>query len=138
GAEDLIGWHVNRGKDNAADFYPASRFRSTFYRPDVVAMVLESQDEAVTVKRVNDEAGRKTQTVNVVRALPPVVEIVAPAEGTAVSTPEVRIRFTVRTAADAPVTGVRSRVNGQSVTLGALTAGPAEREVTVPIPSQDS
>jgi WD40 repeat protein len=138
GAEDLIGWHVNRGKDKAADFYPASRFRSTFYRPDVVAKVLESQDEAVTVKRVNDEAGRKTQTVNVVRALPPVVEIVAPAEGTAVSTPEVRIRFTVRTAADAPVTGVRSRVNGQSVTLGALTAGPAEREVTVPIPSQDS
>ena len=27
GAEDLIGWHVNRGPDKAADFFPLSRFR---------------------------------------------------------------------------------------------------------------
>ncbi|MGO8670216.1 MAG: WD40 repeat domain-containing protein, partial [Capsulimonadaceae bacterium] len=36
GAEDLIGWHVNRGPDQAADFLPATRFRDTHYRPDVV------------------------------------------------------------------------------------------------------
>ena len=33
GGEDLIGWHVNRGPDQAADFYPAETFRSTFHRP---------------------------------------------------------------------------------------------------------
>ena len=35
GAEELIGWHLNRGQDEAADFFPASRFRARFYRPDV-------------------------------------------------------------------------------------------------------
>ena len=33
GAEDLIGWHVNRDWDHAPDFYPASRFRDQFDRP---------------------------------------------------------------------------------------------------------
>ncbi len=29
-AEDLIGWHVNRGPDEAADFYPAHTFASAY------------------------------------------------------------------------------------------------------------
>ena len=44
GAEDLIGWHVNNGKDRAADFFSASRFRDAFYRPDIVTRVLETLD----------------------------------------------------------------------------------------------
>ncbi|MES0338088.1 MAG: hypothetical protein SFH39_17230 [Candidatus Magnetobacterium sp. LHC-1] len=44
GGDDLIGWHVNNGKDKAADFYPASRFKATYYRPDVISRVLESLD----------------------------------------------------------------------------------------------
>jgi hypothetical protein len=34
GAEELIGWHVNRGRDAAAGFFPAARFRTTFFRPE--------------------------------------------------------------------------------------------------------
>ena len=34
GGDNLIGWHVNRGWDRAADFYPVSRFRDRFNRPD--------------------------------------------------------------------------------------------------------
>ena len=45
GAEELIGWHVNNGKDAAADFFPVSRFRAVYYRPDVVAKVVETLDE---------------------------------------------------------------------------------------------
>ena len=41
GAEDLIGWHVNRGFDTAPDFYPASTFASTFNRPDIVKAALD-------------------------------------------------------------------------------------------------
>ena len=40
GAEDLIGWHVNRDWDHAADFFPASRFRDQFNRPDIVKRAL--------------------------------------------------------------------------------------------------
>ena len=41
GAEDLIGWHVNRGFDAAPDFYPASTFASAFCRPDIVKAALD-------------------------------------------------------------------------------------------------
>jgi WD40 repeat protein len=50
GGEDLIGWHFNRGRDAAADFFPASRLRDRFYRPDVVARILDTLDEAKAVK----------------------------------------------------------------------------------------
>jgi hypothetical protein len=44
GAEDLIGWHVNRGFDTAPDFYPASTFASTYCRPDLVKAALDNVD----------------------------------------------------------------------------------------------
>jgi hypothetical protein len=44
GAEELIGWHVNRCPDQAADFYPAETFRSNFHRPDLIAKALDKVD----------------------------------------------------------------------------------------------
>lgn len=41
GADDLIGWHVNRGPDKAADFHPASRFAAAFKKPAVVLAALD-------------------------------------------------------------------------------------------------
>jgi hypothetical protein len=35
-AEKLIGWHVNRGPDEAADFYPAETFASAFKKPAII------------------------------------------------------------------------------------------------------
>jgi hypothetical protein len=42
--DKLIGWHVNRGPDQAADFYPAETFRSTFHKPDLIAKALDKAD----------------------------------------------------------------------------------------------
>lgn len=69
GAEDLIGWHLNRGKDNAADFFPASRFRNQFYRPDVVSKVLASGTKAEAIRLADAESERKSRAVFV--AAPP-------------------------------------------------------------------
>lgn len=44
GAEDLIGWHINRGKDQAAEFYPVGWLWDAFYRPDIIRAVLNGQD----------------------------------------------------------------------------------------------
>jgi len=57
GGEDLIGSTVNRGKDQEADFFPASRMRSTYYRPDIVSRVPETLDEAASVRLAWAEAG---------------------------------------------------------------------------------
>ena len=61
GAEELIGWHVNNGKDAAADFFPVSRFRAVYYRPDVVAKVVETLDEREAVRLADEESGRKNR-----------------------------------------------------------------------------
>ena len=92
----------------------------------------------------NEDGGRRAAPVEVAKSLPPVVQIIAPTERATVSTPDVRVRFTVRTAPDAPVTRLRARVNGQAVRLGdvgrtvAGAATDAERELAIPIPPQDS
>src|SRR5262249_18322817 len=62
GAEDLIGWHLNRGKDESPDFFPVSRFRGQFYRPDVIAKVLGTGDEVEALRIANMETGRKQET----------------------------------------------------------------------------
>jgi hypothetical protein len=59
GAEDLLGWHLNQGKDDAADFFPFSRFRSTYYRPDVIDRILELKDEAEALRSANVARGRQ-------------------------------------------------------------------------------
>jgi WD40 repeat protein len=44
GGENLIGWHVNRGPDKAAQFFPIKKFREFLYRPDIVQATLKLRD----------------------------------------------------------------------------------------------
>jgi WD40 repeat protein len=117
GGEDLIGWHLNHGRNAAADFFPASRLRGKFNRPDVVARALTSASEAEALRLANAESGRRSDAASstVQTLLPPVVEILSPQDGAAVAEASVTVRFATRTAPDAPVTGVRARINGQPV-----------------------
>jgi len=144
GADNLIGWHINRGKDQPADFFPASRFRSQFYRPDLAALILETLDPDEALRRANAQIGRRQETVQVRQVLPPVVEIHSPSDGSPFSEEQVTIRFAVRTASDAPVTNLRARVNGQLVTVPAarnLIVGMRQgdtREITLPVPARNS
>jgi len=57
--EDLIGWHINNGKEDSADFYPAGRFRNRFYRPDIIAKLFTTYDEEKAIALANEESGRK-------------------------------------------------------------------------------
>jgi WD40 repeat protein len=41
GGEDLFGWHMNHGLDQAADFYPGLRFHDAHFKPRQLAMVLD-------------------------------------------------------------------------------------------------
>ncbi|MDP2267936.1 MAG: hypothetical protein Q8K46_02100, partial [Deltaproteobacteria bacterium] len=135
GGEDLIGWHLNRGKDTAADFFPASRFRGQFYRPDVITRIFDTLDEGKALRQANLDAGRSgdAKPLQLRNILPPVVEILSPRDGTTVSQTNIILKYGIRTPNDAPVTGLRARVNGQTVTV----TGTAP-EATVPIPPQDS
>ena len=74
--------------------------------------------------------------------LPPVVTIVSPADGVEVSTPEVTVRFSVRTPSGAPVTAVKALVDGRPAAAerGVKVVGKEgdAREIQVTIPERDA
>ncbi len=144
GAEDLIGWHVNNGKDQAADFFPVGQFRSTYYRPDVIARILQTGDERLALQQSNEAAGRKEQESTVAQQLPPVVEIMSPSDSSEVSSTEIAVRFRVRTPSAEPVTSVKALVDGRPMGARQLVREAATnnvdgmRELRVTVPERDS
>jgi hypothetical protein len=92
---DLIGWHVNRGWTQEADFFPASQFRAEYNRPDIVRLVLKTRDEAKAIRQGNLTAQREAAKP-VAAALPPVVTIDSPHEGDAIGDDAIRVDFTFR------------------------------------------
>ena len=200
GGEELVGWHVNRGREEAADFFPVSRLRERFYRPEVIAGILEKADDADAIRLASQALGGGAQialtkataappsaavtttppavvaqaekpapppsapseaesvedgpdaeelehiesapqvVADVTGVLPPVVTILSPASGSAIGKEVVTVRYTVRSAPEAPVTSVRSRVNGLAQDSRALqlVAQAEVREINVTVPPEDS
>jgi WD40 repeat protein len=144
GAEGLIGWHLNNGADKEAYFFPASRFRATAYRPDIVTKILTTLDEDEAVRQANEETNRKAQQINIMRELPPIVEILSPGDGTEVTDIHITVRFRLHTPSGEPVTGIKIFIDGRPVEtergLGAPQTGhsPNVREAQITIPERDS
>ncbi len=78
--ESLMGWHINHGPEQMADFYSASQFHDSLYRPDVIRRVLEMG----SVQRALEWADRQRETqsrpLTVANVLPPRVTISEPGE----------------------------------------------------------
>jgi WD40 repeat protein len=145
GGEDLIGWHINNGKDKSADFFPVSRFRDRFYRPDIIAKIFTTYDEDKAIAVANEESGKKIQeTTDIKKILPPVVTIISPQENEPVKTKEITVRYIIRTPNEEPVTSVKFLIDGRPVSqqrgIGLKTQpGSSEeiRETTLTIPQRD-
>ncbi len=112
GGEDLIGWHLNNGAAAAPGFFPASRFRDTFYRPDVVAHVLQTLDEDEALRRADQARGARTATRDVRATRPPVVAILAPAEGSPITETKLTLMYEA-VSKTGPITGIEARVDGR-------------------------
>ena len=142
GADDIIGWHLNNGKENSADFFPLSKFRNTYYRPDVIAKVLATVDEGEAIRLANEESGRGKQEVVIGKMLPPIVTIIYPAEGSEVSMPEITVKFSIRNPSGEPVTGIKALVDGRPVAAerGVKIVGLDKdiSEMKIAIPEKDS
>lgn len=80
GGENLMGWQVDNGPAELASFYAASRFRKTFYRPDVIQRLLEAGSTEEALRQADEARGRITQQTSVSNILPPIIEIVRPSE----------------------------------------------------------
>ena len=121
GAEDLIGWHVNRDWDHAPDFYPASRFRDQFNRPDIVKRVLDDLDEDTAIVEANRLANARPAE-DLAKTLPPVVTILSPTEGGEFAGDSLTIEYALRSPSGLAVTEVTALVDGRPLP-GAVARG---------------
>jgi WD40 repeat protein len=141
GGEELIGWHLNNGPDKEADFFPASRFRGVKYRPDVISKVLDTLDEGHALSLADAARDKAPAKTSVADALPPVVSIVSPEDGSSISAATVTVRYIVRAPSGEAVTGIRVMIDGRPVPSGpepgSVKKGD-EQSVTVAVPARDS
>ena len=139
GGEDLIGWHLNRGWDQLADFFPASRFSARFNRPDIVKLVLKTRDEAEAIRQANGTAKRRQEDAPISAALPPVVTIVSPQTGASFSGDAVEVTINVRSSSGLAVDRVDALIDGRPVEARGVAPGQSgsTRKLTIPVPPRD-
>ena len=153
GGEDLFGWQINRGLSRAADFFPASRFRATYFRPDVIAAVLATADFDAALRLANQDASTSstmpvpapvpapvaaavpaplpapgparpvTPAPDIELQTPPVVTVLSPKDGDNFSKREVILTLSIRAPAGAPPLSLRARLNGSIFELPQAPAG---------------
>jgi hypothetical protein len=142
--EDLVGWHLNRGMNQASDFFSVGRFRDRFYRPEIIQGIVRTADEGAAVRQVQaavaaldvseptaksvpavvKQAGPApkvsmtssvlTEKPAVATVLPPVIELLSDGQLES-SASTIPVRFALRSPADAPVSEVKVRVNDKLV-----------------------
>lgn len=125
GGEDLFGWQINRGASAAADFYPGSRLRANFFRPDVISALLDTVDIEAALRITSQSVippssppvSPLVSGVEIDSKTPPVVTVLSPRDGSSFSAREVLLSISVRTPSGAPPSSLRARLNGNNFEL---------------------
>ena len=141
GGEDLIGWHINNGKDRESDFFPVSRFRDKFYRPDVIAKIFTTYDEDRAIALANEETGRKSVDVSIKEMLPPVVMITSPLDGSVIKSTNLTVRYILRNPSGERVTGLKVLIDGRPISaqrgIGLRVEEGVEDSIVITVPRKD-
>lgn len=135
GGDELFGWALNRGKDQAADYFPASRFRERYFNPELIARIFTAGDEKTAIKQQIAEKQPFAAPPPVAQVLPPVIEILSPANGATFSTAALTLKLRLRS--ESPVGEIRARVNGQAVPVKVTGSG-EQRDVALEAPPRDA
>lgn len=101
GGEELIGWHVNRAKDKESDFFPVSKFRDTYFRPDIISRILELGDEEKAITKANEELKIAKEdftpkSIEVSKSMPSVLTVLSPTHHSAYNSKELKIELEIR------------------------------------------
>jgi len=60
GGAKYIGYHINQGENNAAEFVSVDKFYDTFYRPDLIAKAIKGEDLSVYAQTISIDDILKT------------------------------------------------------------------------------
>jgi WD40 repeat protein len=134
-SEDLIGWHLNQSADKEALFYPVSRFRNDFYRPDLIDRVLSSVDGKDAPELAEKASETLTGTKAVSDILPPSVKITAPLRNAGFNSESVTLEYQITSPNNEPVTGIKVLIDGRPILIQknlALPEGKGSAEIFLP------
>lgn len=139
GGEDLLGWHVNTGNETAPAFFPASRFKSFYYRPDIITALSQTWDADAAVKSSNQSGHKRSEAKSInSQTLPPVVVVSSPFNGGVINNNKVNVTYTINGPNDVPVKNIIIQVNNRPAitnTKPIYTAGQnAQQTVEVTVP----
>jgi hypothetical protein len=111
GADKMVGWQINKGQENAADYVGADQLREHLNRPDIIdkAIILASAEQAV-----REAAGTSFKLADLLTKPVPRFRIVSPAGGGNVSGRRVQVKIAIEAVPD-PIKSIGVQVNGRSV-----------------------
>ncbi|MEE8444231.1 MAG: caspase family protein, partial [Alphaproteobacteria bacterium] len=141
GGDTLVGWHVNRGAESAADFFSVARFRHIYYRPDVVEKVLALRDEGEAVRKA-EAGGHPKAPRDLAEILPPVVTVRALEDGGRIANPRLTLDITVRSPKGKPVVAIQVRAGGRPIASlegdPAAPGGETRHRIPIYLPRHDT
>ncbi|MGA7330077.1 MAG: caspase family protein [Rhodomicrobium sp.] len=107
----LIGWQINHGPENAAEYVTAAQLRKSLNRPDIVvkAIQLASAEEAV-----RQSPGTKFKVGDLLAKPVPRFRIVSPAANATLTGGNAQLELALEETPD-PVSAIRLYVNGSLV-----------------------
>jgi hypothetical protein len=131
-SERLMGWHVNNGSHSLAAFHPASRFRASLYRPDVIARLLEAGSVPAALEAADRARGTSPgKLLRVDEVLPPKVSLAAPKfKDLKLTTPTLEVEATAQPTGGHPILSLQLLLDGRPYPGGGglrrlADAGPA-------------
>jgi WD40 repeat protein len=120
--ERLMGWQVNNGLEAMGTFYPASQFRKTLYRPDVIKRLLKAGSLEKALAEADSASGQSTNHTEVAEVLPPRVRITSPTTAkTVLDRNTLEVKALASSVGDHPVTTLRLLLDGRPAPEGLKT-----------------
>ncbi len=90
-AEDLMGYHLNRGKDGAGQFIPAGQLKERYFQPGLIARRLDPDGDELVAAAVRD-LGDVRELLAGSGGRKPLVELLSPAQLETEGEVQVRVR----------------------------------------------
>ena len=135
--DTIVGWQINKGSDQTANYIAANQLRTHFYRPDIVerALILASATAAVAQARDADFS-----LSDLLKRRPPSFDIISPEHGSHANATPIEFRLKLEANPDAIET-IEVLVNGRQTTTPTLrnatarlaALGVPERRIEVPL-----
>lgn len=127
----VVGWQINKGAGQAADYVSASQLRGKFYRPDIVdrAILLASATKAVD--EMKNSEGIDFRLSDLAQRLPPRLAVLSPDQGNETSAGRATVKLALAETKGDPVDRFDLFVNDTKVTAAANRSG---SEVSFDVP----